>query len=197
MKDSYPVALIDLDGTLCNYVDAMLVSLRELTSPDEFFVDPFVVPDGKEKSESLRYLWARMNLIKSDEFWWANLPKMQLGFDVLGVLQDLGFDCEILTQSPMNNPAALAGKLRWIRKHLGSDMEYTMTRQKGRHQGAVFVDDYPEYIKLWLAHNKDGLVIMPANKYNKDFSHPQVIRYTGDNKVDVSTALKKVFEKNI
>jgi hypothetical protein len=62
-----------------------------------------------------------MNLIKSDENWWANLPKLSLGYDILEMTKELGYYNEILTQAPRKNPVALAGKLRWILKNLDDD----------------------------------------------------------------------------
>ena len=191
MTDFIPVALFDMDGTLCDYVGTMISDLEELRSPDEVFVDPFMVPSDSDNP----FLWKRMDLIKADESWWADLPKLSLGFDVLAIATELGYSCEVLTQSPRNNPAALAGKLRWIRKNLGDDMEFTMTRNKSRHYGRVFVDDYPGFIIPWLEHRKNGIVIMPVNRYNKDFRHDRVIAYDGTNKEEVRSALKKALSK--
>ncbi|MAE12923.1 hypothetical protein CMO92_00015 [Candidatus Woesearchaeota archaeon] len=104
--------------------------------------------------------------------------------------KELGYVQEILTQAPETNPAALAGKLRWI---IGNLKEYTtdfaMVRNKGRYYGRVLVDDYPGFIEPWLEHRKNGLVIMPSNEYNQEFSHPQVIRYDGRNKEEVRAGL--------
>lgn len=71
-------------------------------------------------------------------------------------------------------------------------MDITITRDKGLVYGKVLVDDYPGYIERWLKWRKNGLVIMPASKSNKDFKHEQVIRYDGSNLEEVSLAMESV-----
>jgi len=179
------VALFDMDGTLCDYVNAMLRDLEKLRAPGEEFVDPFIF----REDPTYQYLWNRMDLIKSSVEWWANLPRFELGFDILNMAQDLDYECEILTQIPKVNStvrgAALDGKQRWIAQHLGENIDYTMTRDKSKHYGRVLVDDFPGYIIPWLKHRKHGLVIMPANDYNSSYSDSRVIRYDGSNKEEV------------
>jgi FMN phosphatase YigB (HAD superfamily) len=184
MKDT-KVALFDMDGTLCDYVGSLKKELEKLRSPNEPIVDPFKVGNDPK----FQYLWDRVELIKADENWWANLPKLSLGYEVLEMTKELGYYNEILTQAPRTNPAALAGKLRWILTNIDDSIDFTMTRNKGRHYGRVLVDDYPDYALTWLAHRKNGLVIMPSNEYNIEFKHAQVIMYDGHNKEQVRDGL--------
>ena len=126
------IALFDMDGTICDYVKAMHEALEKLRAPGETFVDPFSLGDDGNNSR-YKYLWDRMNLIKSEEEWWANLPIFPLGWEVMDVAKETGYYCEILTQAPKKNPASLAGKLKWIIKHedkLGEDIDFTITRNK-------------------------------------------------------------------
>ena len=83
------------------------------------------------------------------------------------------------------------GKKKWVDKYLGPETDITITRDKGIVYGKVLVDDYPGYIERWLSWRDRGLVIMPANKDNINFSHPQVIRYDGSNLDIVKRAMKK------
>lgn len=184
------VALFDMDGTICDYVGSIHAELAKMRAPGEQFIDPFMV-NGSE----YQYLWDRMEVIKSDKNWWANIPKLSLGFDVMREAQDLGYFCEILTQAPKKNPAALAGKLDWLLKNVEEDMDFTMTRNKSRYYGRVLVDDFEDYITPWLEKRPRGLVIMPASRYNKDFTHPRVIRYDGSNIKEVRDGLKKTLIK--
>jgi len=186
--NSEKIALFDMDGTICDYVGAMNLELEKLRSPNEPAVDPFTIYD----SPGHQYLWDRMELIKSDSDWWANLPKFKLGFDILALTKALGYYNEILTQAPKTNPAALSGKLQWIINNLDVDFDFTMTRNKSRHYGKVLVDDYPGFILPWLKHRPRGLVIMPINEYNKDFTHKQVIVYDGNNLDEVKDALLNI-----
>jgi len=185
------IALFDMDGTICDYVGSMLLELEKLRGPREPFVDPFHIRDD----DRYKHLWNRMDLIKADENWWANLPKLQLGLDVMEEAKRLGYFCEILTQAPRKNPAALAGKLKWILANMDENTDFTLTRNKSRHYGRVLVDDFPGYVEPWLDQRPRGLAIMPSNDYNLEFAHPQVIRYDGSNIEEVKDGLEKVLVK--
>lgn len=185
MEDTGNIALFDMDGTLCNYDLALFESLEKLRNPLEEEVHSLHlrrVPD---------YIKARADLIRQQESWWENIPPFKLGWDVLDLLKKEGFRIMILTQGPKDKPWGWSGKVRWISKNLpGTDI--TMTRDKGIVYGKILVDDFPEYIEKWLKNRPRGLVIMPAHKYNENFSHPNVIRYTGKNLKEVEEAIKKV-----
>ena len=180
------IALFDLDGTLCDYDGAMFESLERLRSPKE----PKTRLYGNGEKTPY-YLEQRMNLIRREEDWWVNLPKLQLGWDVLKVAKRLDFRVIILSKGPRRNPIAYSGKKKWIDKNLGYDIDVILTQDKGLVYGRVLIDDFPPYVESWLKHRPRGLVIMPANERNKNFVHPQVIRYDGTNIEEVWSALKK------
>ena len=174
MKGANNIALFDLDGTLCDYDKGILEELEKLRSPYE--------PELKGDIRNFpQYLQSRSDLIRSSQSWWTNLPKFKLGWDVLGLARDLEYRIMILTQGPKKNPSSWAGKKMWIDQNLGSDVDVTITRDKGLVYGKILVDDYPEYISRWLEWRKRGLAIMPANESNSYYEHPQVIRYDGSN----------------
>ncbi|MAE12922.1 hypothetical protein CMO92_00010 [Candidatus Woesearchaeota archaeon] len=56
------IALIDMDGTICDYVGSMLRELEKLKSSEEPDIDPFKTGDDPR----FQYLWNRMDLIKSN-----------------------------------------------------------------------------------------------------------------------------------
>jgi len=192
MEQNRNIALFDMDGTICDYAGQIHHELAKLRAPNEPFIDPFKL--GKD-DRSHQYLWNRMQLIKSDENWWANLPKLSLGFDVMRAAKDLGYDCEILTQAPKTNPAALSGKLKWLLENVDPDTDFTMTRNKSRHYGRVLVDDFPEFVVPWLKNRPRGLVIMPSNEYNRGFKHDRVILYDGINIEEVRKGLERTLIK--
>lgn len=179
------IALFDMDGTICDFQGALSKTLEELRSPNEAIWNSHVTDDAP------KYIRERAGIITSSEEWWANLPRFQLGWDVMEIAKELGYRIMIVTQGPKRNPAAWAGKKRWLDKHMGSDADVTMTRDKGLIYGKVFVDDWPKYIQRWLTWRRNGLVIMPANEDNKNFSHEQVIRYDGSNLPEVRYALTR------
>jgi 5'-nucleotidase len=186
MRKIENIALFDMDGTLCDYDKGLFNSLEKLRFPEE----PVLLPPITDDCPS--YIKARAELIKSSEIWWANLPRFQLGFDILNVAKELGYREMILTQGPRRNPYSWSGKKIWIDKNLGPDVDITITRDKGLVYGKILVDDFPAYVEKWLQWRPRGLVIMPAGKQNENFKHSQVIRYDGSNLEEVTAAMEKV-----
>jgi 5'-nucleotidase len=184
------IVLYDMDGTLFDYEKALASDLKKLASPGEKTIR---ISFGNNPL----YLRERIDLITSNESWWENLPKFQLGWDVLKITQELGYYHTILTQGPRKKPAAWSGKKKCVDKHFGENFDVILTRNKGLIYGKVLVDDFPGYIEKWLKWRKNGQVIMPANEYNKDFKHSQVIRYDGNNLNEVRDALEKVKRKTL
>ena len=184
MDDESPdnIALFDLDGTLCDYNTRIIDDMDKLKSPD----DPDYRPPYRGVPD---YVWNRFNLITSSAEWWASLPRFQLGWDVLRIAEELKYRIMILTQGPRRNPDGWSGKKRWIDEHLGPDVDVTMTRDKGTVYGKVLVDDFPDYIQRWLKWRERGLVIMPAQEYNRGFEHQNLIRYDGSNLEQVREAM--------
>ena len=177
------VALFDMDGTLCDYDKSLLEKLEELRSPNEPVWNNFI-NDGMPE-----YIRRRADMIRRSEEWWANLPKLPLGWDILEIAKEVGYKIMILTQGPRKNPFSWSGKKMWIDKNLGEDVDLTITRDKGLVYGKVLVDDFGPYVERWLTWRSRGTVIMPANELNKNFSHPQVIRYDGSNLNEVKEAM--------
>ena len=182
MTESSSIALFDMDGTLCDYEKGLMDALEEIRAPEE---SGRFVPYG----DNPFHIQKRADLIRASGSWWENLPKFQLGWDVLEVAKELEFNIMILTQGPRKNSEAWAGKKRWIDKHLGENTDITITRDKGLVYGRVLVDDFPGYADKWLTNRPRGLVIMPASNYNANYQNPQVIRYNGTNLGQVTKAL--------
>lgn len=184
------VALFDMDGTLFNHDQRLQEEYRLLMSPGE------VEPDDLH-DETIPYVKSRIKLIRQKPGWWRTLPKFDLGWDVYDIAKDIGFCIHILTKGPVSNPAAWSEKVACIQDHFGSDVVVNIVGRTKKHfYGSFLCDDYPPYITDWLEHRPRGLVIMPAHKYNKDFSIPRVIRYDGDNIDDVKLALTVIHSRN-
>lgn len=182
------IALFDMDGTLCDYNKALKKDMEEIKSPTEILPETFY---NTEKT----YLKKRVDLIRSKPGWWENLEKFKRGFDVLKITKKLGFQTYILTKGPTEKSKAWEEKVNWIRKNI-PDAKITITEDKGIIYGRILVDDYPLYIKRWLENRPRGLVIMPAHDYNKNFKHPNVIRYDGKNKKEIIDAIRIVRKRN-
>ncbi len=179
------IALFDMDQTIADYQKAMDEGLEKLRSPNESVFKGYVNDDAP------KYIRERADLIRQSVEWWENLPKFQLGWDILELAKKMDFRIMILTQGPRSNPNAWAGKIKWLRKYLGN-VDVTITRDKGLVYGKMFVDDHPKYLERWLKWRKRGLVIMPATNDNENYSHEQVIRYDGTNLKEVAEAMKAI-----
>lgn len=178
------IALFDMDGVLCDHDKNLFEELEMLRSPHE----PVYRPPIRDNAPD--YIRNRADLIRGNELWWENLPRFQLGWDVLGVAKELEYMIMILTQGQRKNPYSWSGKKKWIDNELGQDVDVTVTRDKGLVYGKVLVDDHPGYIERWLEWRKRGLVIMPASESNEYFKHKQVIRYDGTNLEEVARAME-------
>ena len=176
------IALFDLDDTLANYSKALYNDLDRIRDPKEPL--PIVFNKDPEK-----HLSARVDLIRNVPGWWRKLERLKLGFDILKEAKKLGFNIHILTQGPLSCPNSWTEKLQWSQRHV-PEATPIVTRNKSITYGRVLVDDYPVFLKEWLDKRPRGIGIMPANEMNKDFTHPRVIRYDGQNLKEVKKALK-------
>jgi 5'(3')-deoxyribonucleotidase len=190
--ENKPVGLIDMDGTIADFEGSMLAELKLIASPDES--DELLQAYIHRTIPCPDYMERRKDLIMSRGEWWENIPRFLLGFEVMEAMEDIGFYLSILTQGPKENPTAWSNKVRWCLKHIPS-VDITMTRKKALVYGKVLVDDYPKYVDSWLEWRPRGLVIMPANSGNVDYSHPQVVRYDGSNFPEVRSRLENAYEE--
>ena len=148
MKRSEMVALVDMDGTLCDYEGAMARDLEKIRNPQE-------PPLKMRESHSDPWLRERVELIRRQPGWWASLERLKLGFDVLEELRALEFELHILTKGPVQATNSWAEKLQWCQRHV-PDARVTVTMDKGLVYGKVLVDDWPEYITRWLTWRPRG-----------------------------------------
>ncbi len=185
--ESENVALFDMDGTLCDLRGQLRKDMDALRDPEE--------REFTGNIEVLKFapphVQKRADMIKSSPEWWANLPKLPLGFDVLRSAQDLGYKIMVLTKGSRRYPASWEGKKLWVDRQLGSGVKLTITEDKGLVYGKALVDDFPPYIDGWLKWRSRGLVILPDNDKNRDYGHPQVLRYDGSNLDEVRAALEQ------
>ena len=181
------IGLVDMDGTLCNYDDALYRDLQKIKSPGEELKYPI--------DYDTPHMSARIDLIRNQPGWWRNLEPLQKGFDVFNLMKELDYEIHILTKGPRACPNAWTEKMQWCEEHIPG-IPVTITRQKGLVYGKVLVDDWPSYIESWLKWRPRGLVIMPSHPWNVNFTHPLVIPYDGKDITQVRKALIKVVERN-
>lgn len=179
------IALFDMDGSLADFDGALARDLEELRSPGE----PALTADTLWRQETGPHVRARMRLIKAQPGWWLNLAPIPMGMQILELCRRAGFDVHVLTKGPKRHSNAWDEKVQWCQRHLGSDVDIHVTSDKGLVYGKLLYDDYPEYMLRWLRHRPRGLGIMPANANNRDFAHPNVVKWDGTNLDEVARAV--------
>jgi len=180
------IALLDMDGTICDFDSAMNAQLELLRGGGE----PKVT---YERDHEPSYIKARRRLIKNQPGFWLGLEKLWAGFTVLGMLKKLDFEIHILTRASHLSPGAWNEKVQWCRTNV-PNIPITITQEKSLMYGKVLVDDYPGYIVPWIKHRPRGLVLMPDQPWNKDFPESDnVIRFDGiHDQARIYEALEKV-----
>lgn len=173
-KSTDRIALVDLDGTLCDYMQSLREHMERIRSPEEPEID------YNDHEPWPDYLKARKRMISSIPGFWSSLTPIESGMQVYEMLEQRGFEIHVLTNGPMHSPNAWSEKVLWCQRHIPG-AQITITRDKGTVYGRVLVDDYPEYITRWLAHRDRGVVIMPDRPWNRGTldDHPAVFRYDG------------------
>jgi len=168
--DDDKIALFDMDGTIADYEGKLREDLLRLASPGE-------PPPKLHWDDGEPWMEARMALIKSQPGWWLRLATIPSGFMVMDLARAAGFDIHILTKGPRRTASAWSEKLQWCQMIFHHDVDITITQDKGLVYGRVLVDDYPEYMERWLKNRPRGLGLMPETEYNRDYNHPNVIKY--------------------
>lgn len=167
-----PIALIDMDGTLCDFDGSMTRDLQVLKGPEE--------PDLLAE-ETYAHIKARKNIIKHQPDWWLNLALLRRGLRLYTILEQLGFKIVVLTRGPNNCPEAWTQKFKWCAKYVPRAKVTITNDDKARVDGLVLVDDWIPYVEPWAKAHPRGLVIMPDQPWNrirghKHYVHPQVLR---------------------
>jgi hypothetical protein len=183
--DGTDIALFDMDGSLADYDGALVRDLEPLRAPDE----PQMTRETLWRTDRQNHIQARMRLIMSQRGWWLNLAPIPMGMEVLALCTRLGFDIHVLTKGPKRYAQAWDEKVRWCQQHIGPDVDVHITSDKGMVYGKILYDDYPDYMLRWLRHRPRGLGIMPVTVQNRDFEHPNVVRWDGTNLEELTRAI--------
>lgn len=183
------IALVDLDGTLADYNEALERDLEAIRSPHEPVIDY-----DREYGKKTPYMKERIRIIRSQPGWWLNLKPIQKGFDILEELKKFGFTFHVLTKAPHSVPTAWTEKVQWCQEHL-PNVDITISQDKSLVYGKILVDDWPPYADAWLEHRPRGLLIMPAQRWNEGYSHPNCVRYDGTNMAEVIERVQALIDK--
>jgi hypothetical protein len=189
MEKNCGIALFDMDSTLADYGKAMNEQQLLLRAPREpVYQDR---PDDKAG-----YIERRRRLIQSIPGFWRNLERISLGFDVLSMTKELGFNNNILTKGPQYTNSAWTEKKEWCDEHV-PDLDVHISQNKSMVYGKLLCDDWPEYFMPWLDWRPRGLVICVEQPWNKDIKHPSVVVYNGSNRNEVYNRIVECSERKI
>jgi 5'-nucleotidase len=86
-------------------------------------------------------------------------------------------------------------KLEWCREHLDEKTPVTITENKSLTYGRLLFDDWPEYYRPWLKQRPRGLVVALEHPWNKDETHPRVVRYDGSNLDEIRKAVQAAYDR--
>jgi 5'(3')-deoxyribonucleotidase len=192
--DRDQVALIDLDGTVADYDEAIVREMRAIQSPEEA---PFGSQHG---AREVPFVEARRKLIQRQPGFWRKLKPIARGFEVVEDLRSLKFSLHVLTKGPTSTPSAWSEKVEWCQEYL-ADATVTVTGDKSLVYGRILFDDYPPYFLEWLEVRPRGLVVCLAHPWNEGFAkggrdeRPNVLRYDGTNRDELREALRRAHDR--
>lgn len=164
MTDREPanIALVDMDGTVCDWHNRLARDLAEVVGPDR---DKFA-PETLTKIE---------HLIRKQAGWYFSLEPIELGFKIVNLLKEIGFAIMVATKATPKATNAWSEKAAWCMKYFPHD-QVTVTEDKTLLYGKLLVDDYPKFAGPWLKNRPRGYVIMPDQPWNQGYEHPRVRR---------------------
>jgi 5'-nucleotidase len=191
------IAMFDMDGTLCDFHTAFHRDMAALRAPGEETYSDYHNPANLPA-----HINRRVELVMGQTGWWLSLKPLEDGLTIYRLALEIGFKPQILTKGSRTAANCWTEKYLWIRNnidpmfHQGERVvDVTITQNKSNHYGRVLVEDYPPFVEGWLKHRPRGLVVLMDRDYNREFQHPQVVRYTGNNLEEVRERLVAQYER--
>jgi hypothetical protein len=157
---------IDLDGVL---VDFHAGAARHHGVP---YPDPW--PSGVWHVDQVLGIEHTAFWSTLDEFFWSELTPTTDGFQILSLVESVfGAERVCILSSPPRDPAALAGKCRWIQRHLPRyDRQFLIGPCKHMVAGhdAVLVDDSDDNIHRFRRAGGTGVLV--PRPWNSGYAIP-------------------------
>lgn len=181
--------LLDLDNSTADYLGTLRRDMALLAAPGE---DPW---EPMARGTEPPHVTARRKMITHQPGWWRDLPRLELGFQIVDVAREVGFVIHILSKGPRSHTTAWAEKVQWVDQHL-PNTPITLSDNKSLVYSRVLVDDWTPYTDPWLKSRPRGLVIQPAQPWNEGLEpHPRVLRYDGTNRAAMKAALQRAYDR--
>lgn len=161
----YDIVFFDMDGVLSDF-DAGIMKLYDM--PDGY--DEVMWREAKPAGRTASQQYCFENKISKDDFWkkihsagadfWAKLPPLHEGVQLWNELQ--GRCQTVILTSPRYEPTAAAGKMMWLKRHLGvadeGDKRFVVTSLKHllAMPGRLLIDDTEEKVEMFRAKGGDA-----------------------------------------
>lgn len=156
------IALLDMDGTVCDWHNRLERDLREILGPDR----------DRLPAETMTKI---EHLIRKQPGWYLNLEPLPLGFAIAEMLREIGFTIMVATKATPKATNAWSEKVAWCMKHLPY-AQVTVSEDKTLLYGKLLVDDYQKFADPWLQRRPRGYVILPDQPWNQGYEHPRIKR---------------------
>lgn len=176
------IALLDMDGTVCDWHNQLERDLRSLLGPDR----------DRLPAETLTKI---EHLIRKQSGWYLGLEPLPLGFAIAETLREIGFTIMVATKATPKAANAWSEKAAWCMKHLPY-AHVTVSEDKTLLYGKILVDDYEKFAAPWLQRRPRGYVILPDQPWNQGYEHPRVKRVkTVQDVADLKPFLLEVYKR--
>lgn len=153
-----PIVFLDLDGVFSDFVTGIHAAMGL-----EYDINQWPYPRDWNFFEHSPFTFAQVNRKCTARFW-ADLPWMEDGPDILGMIQKylLPTDCAILTR-PMEHLGSYTGKAQWVNQHI-PDMRHRLIptwidKDELAHPKAVLIDDRQESIEAFERAGGTGILV--------------------------------------
>ena len=141
------IVFVDLDGVAADFVGHARTVFPAIPTEEQWPLGVYDV--AKILGISDADFWTAIHALGED--WWASMP----AYPWLDRLMSGASSCGrvVVLSSPARHHGSVAGKVRWLQRHLGADFrDYVLTPAKHKHllagAGRILVDD--------LERNVDG-----------------------------------------
>lgn len=176
------IALLDMDGTVCDWHNQLQKDLKNVLGPDK----------DRLPAETLTKI---EHLIRKQPGWYLGLEPLPLGFAIAELLREIGFTIMVATKATPKAANAWSEKAAWCMKHLPY-ASVTVSEDKTLLYGKILVDDYEKFADPWLKKRPRGYVILPDQPWNQGYEHPRVKRVkTIQDVADLKPFLIEVFKR--
>jgi hypothetical protein len=151
---------LDMDGVLCNFVEASLIAHNRPEKHDDVTTWEYFKSWGISDKE----FWDKCSGVE----FWANLKEYPWAGQLVATSQMLAEHYFLTAPTSTKRPECIAGKEAWL---MGDSLRMIPTEFKHliAAPGRVLVDDSAKNIENWIEHGGIGLGLkQPWNKFTLD-----------------------------